>query len=261
MKTMPLVVAGIAATLMLGACNPEVADAEPDLDLTAEQLIDRWIEAAGGMEAYWSREDSRYTLTTELYEGDTGRLKRTRPRYVTIARIDTGDAVRIERWEGNDFIVQGFDGIDTWATMNGEPLGPGDKDYDQVVYVSRDVVYWLSLPFKLKDPGVFLHDEGLDENGLRVVRVEFGEGVGDHDDTWFYRFDEGRTVPVQIAYKEANSTNVNRLRWEDIQDVGGVIFGGRRVHFNEQGIVDKVLATSDFVLTPGIDPRFFRTAN
>ena len=83
-------------------------------------------------------------------------MRRARPRYVTIARTDMGELARIDRWEGNDYIEQGWDGVADWALRNGEPLEPGDRDRDEVRYVSGDVNYWMALPFKLRDPGVHL---------------------------------------------------------------------------------------------------------
>ncbi len=85
---------------------------------------------------------------------------------MTIARTDAGEISRIERWEGGDFIQQGWDGVEQWATLNGEPLGVGYKDYDQVPYVSGDVQYWISLPYKLRDNGVNVHDRGVDGGRL-----------------------------------------------------------------------------------------------
>ena len=224
----------------------------------AEALVDGWIEALGGMETYWKLRSARYTLTTEIWDPDSGRLRRTRPRYVTIARLETGEAARIERWEGNDFIQHGFDGVREWAVMNGETLGPGDKDYDEARYVSGDVFYWIGLPFKLKDPGVFLHYDGTDDEGRHQVRVTFGQGVGDHNDTWFYVFEEGRAMPVSIGYREEGRQNISRTYWEDVQEVDGYIFTGRRVHVNAEGKIWKVLVTTDFVLNPEVDPAVFR---
>jgi len=109
-------------------------------------------------------------------------MRRTRSRYVTIARTDAGEISRIDGWEGGDFIQQGWDGVEQWATLNGEPLGVGYKDYDQVPYVSGDVQYWISLPYKLRDNGVNLHDRGMDDEGRHVVGVTFGEGIGLHDE-------------------------------------------------------------------------------
>lgn len=235
-----------------GPANPQESDE------AAVLLVDEWIAALGGMETYWKLQSASFTLTTKIYDGASGRLRRTRPRYVTIARLATGEAGRIERWEGNDFIQHGFDGEREWAVMNGEPLAPGDKDYDEARYVARDVFYWIGLPFKLKDPGVFLHYDGKDEDGLHQVRVTFGENVGDHDDTWYYAFEEGRAMPVSIGYREEGRSNVSPTYWEDIQEVDGYIFAGRRVHINSDGQIWKVLATSDFVLNPDVDPQRFR---
>ena len=227
-------------------------------DETAEALVDGWIDALGGMETYRRLQSASYTLTTEIWDPVSGRLRRARPRYVTIARLETGEAARIERWEGNDFIQHGFDGVAEWAVMNGEPLGPGDKDYDEARYVSGDVFYWIGLPFKLKDPGVFLHYDGTDDEGRHLVRVTFGEGVGDHNDTWYYTFEEGRAMPVSIGYREEDRENVSRTYWEDIREVDGYVFTGRRVHVNADGRIWKVLVTSDFLLNPEVDPAVFK---
>ena len=256
--------AGLAMTAAgaAPAWPPDAGAAAPprtqDGDETAQALVDGWIDALGGMETYAKLTSASYTLTTEIWDPERGRLRRTRPRYVTIARLETGEAARIERWEGNDFIRHGFDGVAPWAVMNGETLGPGDKDYDEARYVAGDVFYWIGLPFKLKDPGVLLHYDGVDDEGRHLVRVTFGEGVGDHSDTWFYAFEEGRAMPVSIGYREEGRENVHRTRWEDIREVDGYVFAGRRVHVNAEGRVWKVLVTSDFVLNPEVDAGVFR---
>ena len=64
---------------------------------------------------------ARYTLTTEMYDRESGRLRRTRPRYVTIARTDVGELSRIERWEGDDFIQQAWNGSAAWAVLTTSP--------------------------------------------------------------------------------------------------------------------------------------------
>ena len=248
------VAAGLGGTVLAGS---QAEDPSSPAE-AAEALIDGWIEAMGGMESYWQLQSARFTLTTEMWDAESGRLRRTRPRYVTIARTEAGEAARIERWEGDDFIQQGFDGDShVWAVMNGETLDEGDKDYDEAIYVCRDVFYWVSLPYKLKDPGVFLHYDGVDEDGLHQVRVTFGEGIGEHDDTWFYTFQEGRAVPVRVAYREEGKDNINLTQWEDIQEVDGYFFAGRRVHVDEEGRITKILVTSDFQLNPAVDVAGF----
>jgi hypothetical protein len=55
-------------------------------DSWAEALVSRWIDALGGMQTFYDFRTARFTLTTELYDVETGRLQRTRPRYVALAK-------------------------------------------------------------------------------------------------------------------------------------------------------------------------------
>ncbi len=237
--------------------DPTVTVQEAD-DAVADSLVARWIEAVGGLEAFRRMESARYTLTTEMWDAGSGRLRRTRPRYVTLAKTPAGNVTRIERWEGDDFIVQTWDGSTARATLNGEELAPGDKDWDETAYVSGDVHYWTGLPYKLHDPGVNLHYLGTDEQGRHEVGVSFGEGVGLHDgDQWRYWFEDGRTWPVELAYREEGRENWNVLSFQDIREVDGYVYVGRRVHTNADGKVWKVLRTHDFELNPGPAPETF----
>lgn len=249
-----------SATLLwtaLASCSGAPPAGDGEVEITAEGLVDTWIEAAGGMGSHAAMTSARFTLTTEMYDTASGRLRRTRPRYVTTARNSAGNLTRIERWEGNDFIEQGWDGTVVWAMLNGTPLAEADKDFDEVPYVSGDVNYWIGLPFKLRDPGVNLHYRGLDE-GRHLVSVSFGDGVGLHDgDTWRYWFTDASPWPVQVAYLEEDHDSWDLLRFEDVQTVDGYTYVGRRVHFNERGQITKVLFTHDFVLNPGPEPAFF----
>jgi len=241
----------------LGSPSPVVQDAEDDA--RADELVDRWIEAVGGREAFSELRTARYALTTELYESDTGRLRRARPRYVTLAKTPQGNLTRIERWEGNDFIVQTWDGETVRATMNGEPLAPGDKDWDETAYVSGDVHYWMGLPYKLRDPGVNLHYVGEDQ-GMELVGVSFGEGVGLHDgDQWRYWFEEGHTWPARLAYREEDSENWNVLSFQDMQEEGDYVYVGARVHYDDEGEggVWKILRTGDLEWNPELPEGTF----
>lgn len=226
-------------------------------DAVAEALVDSWIDALGGLRPYWNVETSEFTLTTEMYDPESGRLKRTRPRYVTIRRGEAGEWARIERWEGNDFIQQGYDGSEAWALLNGAVLPDTAKDRREVEYVSGDVNYWIALPYKLKDPGVFLSYNGRDPVGRHDVQVDFGEGVGDHQDVWHYYFVDGQTWPVEVTYQEADSRAPSRTVWEDINTVDGYTYVGRRVHLNADGQIWKVIRTHDVEINPDVPEGYF----
>ena len=239
----------------VGARAAVAQEASRGNDPKALELVESWIGALGGMELYHNLRTAQFTLTTEMYDTASGRLRRTRPRYVTIAQLPGALAARIERWEGDDFIVQGWDGVTDWAYMNGRRLTPKDKDRQEVRYVSGDVNYWIALPFKLKDPGVYLHYDGRDDAGRHVVRVTFGEGIG--NDEWHYYFVDGRTWPVQVDYQEVGRTNANHTRWEEIQSTDGYYYVGARVHFDDEGRVFKIVRTGDVKINGRVDLDVF----
>ena len=161
---------GIAVgTILVGAvtaCQPagedptgEFASDSPP-EVIADSLISLWIDSLGGMETYRNFESASYTITTVIYDTLSGRVKRTRPRYVLIKKGPFGEETRVERWEGNDFIAQGFNGRVEWATLNGEFLPDTAKDWRETRYVAGDLFYWPGLPYKLRDDGGFLHYRG-----------------------------------------------------------------------------------------------------
>ena len=222
--------------------GPDNADPE------AMAFVDAWIEALGGMETYSKLHSARYTFTTELYEPETGRMRRARPRYVTLARTEMGELARIDRWEGDNYIQQGWDGVTDWAYRNGEPLEPGDRDKDEVRYVSGDVNYWLALPYKLRDQGVNLAYQGLDAEGRHDVMVTFGEGVG--SDVWHYYFVDGQTWPAEVSYDSGGRGRPQRNLWKDPRTDEGYHYVGRRVHIDAEGRMWKVLRMSEVEINP-----------
>ena len=244
-----------AFSVSLGVRDAAAQEGSQGTDPKALALVESWIGALGGMELYRSLRTAQFTMTTEMYDAASGQLRRTRPRYVTIAQLPGALAARIERWEGDDFIVQGWDGVTDWAYMNGRRLTAEDKDQLEVRYVSGDVNYWIALPFKLKDPGVFLHYDGRDDANRHVVRVTFGDGVG--NDVWHYYFVDGRTWPVQVDYQQAGSRNANHTRWEEIQSTDGYYYVGARVHFDDEGRVFKIIRTGDVKINGDLDPDVF----
>lgn len=250
--------AGSGWTGSAGA-GPAGAAPQTSADPMADSLVGRWIEALGGMETFHDFRTARYTLTTELYDPATGRLQRARPRYVTLAKMNGEQLARIERWnwDGSNFIVQAFDGDTAWAYVDGEPAPPGQMDADEALYVTRDVFYWFSLPYKLRDPGVNLHYDGTDEQDRHVVRVTFGQGVGEHQDVWWYLFRDGRTWPVEVRYQTDGTGGVTRLHWEGIRSVEDYLYPAERVYVTERDRTWKILRMSDVELNLDVPPATF----
>ena len=279
---------GIAVgTILVGAvtaCQPagedptgEFASDSPP-EVIADSLIGLWIDSLGGMETYRNFESASYTVTTVMYDTLSGRVKRMRPRYVWIKKGPYGQETRVERWEGNDFIVQGFNGRDEWATLNGEFLPDTAKDWRETRYVAGDLFYWPGLPFKLRDDGVFLHYRGMSDLPGAVFRtdpteavpstgaaryhavgVTFGEDIGDHQDSWAYYFAPGDAFPTEVTYVEEGLESISRVFWGKTKRVGDIRYPvvAQRDWMTRSGKRTKALVVSDFVVNPDIAQSMF----
>ncbi len=246
---------------------------ERSQDAVADSLVGLWIDSAGGMDAYREFASASFTVTTILFDTLSGRVKRTRPRYVWVRKGPHGEEARIERWESPGLIQQGFNGRDAaWAALDGELLPDSAKDAREALYVARDVFYWFGLPFKLTDPGVYLSYLGLRERPggawsgedeparlYHAVGVSFGAGVGEHQDVFTYYFPPGRGFPYEVTYVEEGKTELNRLLWGATgwagTDPGGDFrypYVGRRDWITVSGKRTKALTISDVVMNPEV---------
>ncbi len=274
-------VAAALALALLSAVDPATLPAQQQslaTDATADSLIGLWIDSVGGMETYEQFRSAKFTVTTILYDTLSGRVRRSRPRYVWVKKGPHGEETRIERWETGDNIQQGFNGRDdAWAALGGKLLPDTAKDAREALYVSRDVFYWMGLPFKLRDPGVYLSylgkierpgatfvdgekPERLAPDGrYHAVGVSFGEGVGEHSDVFRYYFVEGRGFPTEVTYVEEGRTSLNRLIWGETRRAGELRYPYvvRRDWLTLSGKRTKALVISDVVINPEIPQSRF----
>jgi hypothetical protein len=249
-------------------------------DRQGDSLIAVWMDSLGGMETYDAFQSASFTVSTILYDTLTGRTKRERPRYVWIKKGPKGEETRVERWETYGFIEQGFDGEDAWATIDGVAIPDTAKDHRESLYVSRDLFYWMGLPFKLRDPGVNLQYLGLINRpgaeirkdphapevtppvaGYHAVEVSFGENVGEHDDVFTYYFEPGAGFPVEVTYVEEGRTSINRALWGETGrgDTLDYPYPIRRDFIVASGKMTKSLAIYDVVINPELSQKIFET--
>ncbi len=267
----------VAAFVVFGAHTPPGREAPAD-DRLADSLVGLWIDSVGGMATYDRFISTSFTVTTVLYDTLTARVKRSRPRYVWIRKGPYGEETRVERWEGDDFIQQGFNGRDpAWAALHGTLLPDSAKDAREALYVSRDLFYWIGLPFKLRDPGVHLTYLGRTalpgvpwsgepamqrparDGRYHAVGVSFGEGVGEHRDVFTYYFAPGHALPTEVTYVEEGRTDLNRLIWGVTERVGPIRYPyvTRRDWLTVSGKRTKALVVTDVVVNPEIPQERF----
>lgn len=180
---MRILITALFAVLCLFGCNMEpesvyngseserlTAEAEARLSTTeGGQMILRAIEAHGGLDAWHNAETSAYiwgfagSMRTRLVAHN-----RTRQVYHDILSIE-GEAV-----QGRAQMA--WDGSEAWVYP--------DSLMDRVSprFMATTGYYFQSIPFVLADPG--LHYEVLppallDSVEHQIVRVTFGDGIGD----------------------------------------------------------------------------------
>ena len=275
-----LYLAALSLLIALAAVLPKsLCAVQADADQIADSLITLWIDSVGGMDTYHRFLSASFTVTTELYDTLSGRLKRARPRYMWIKKGPYGEESRIERWETGGIIQQGFNGRDgAWAAVEGELLPNTAKDSREALYVSRDVYYWMGLPFKLRDPGVYLDylgwrerpgaewmerdDAAMHSEGelYHTVEVSFGVGVGEHQDVFTYYFAPGRGFPTELTYVEEGRTNINRVLWGETRRAGEIPYPYvvTRTTITMSGKRTKALVVTDVVVNPEIPQGRFK---
>ena len=221
----------------------------------ADVLIDSWIEAAGALDAWNDVHNLQYTVTTVWYDSTEAEVRR-RPRYVWLKK--NPERARIERDEAEGHYIQAHDGSAGWALLNDEPVPPTELAAREVLYVGRDVMYWIGLPYKLRDPGVNLRYVPKDSVGFEGVAVTFGSEIGLHPgDRYFYYFSDESPFPVEVHYIEQDKTKVDRSIWTDFQSSDPITYVGTRTYYNEQGKRTKALIIEEVVINPGISDAMF----
>ena len=175
----------------------------------------------------------RYTITTVWYDSAETEVRR-RPRYVWIDKSPGAYRVRVERQEAAGKYVQLWDGKKAWATLNGVALPDTAHAVREVPYVTAELVYWMGLPWKLRDPGA--NRSFIAPN---TVHVTFGSGVGLHDgDRYWYRWSDSRSpFPTEVEYIEQGKTenDRNRIVWSDWTRFGPAVYAAKRRLVDQSG--------------------------
>ena len=235
----------------------------PDGDELAHSLVAGWIEALGGNggpTGSWT--SASFTLTTEMWgPGELAASAAPAPATSPSRAWRPGEAARVERWEGDDFIRHGFDGVSPWAVVNGrrgrrprrQGLRRGALRGRRRLLLDRAALQAGRTPGSLPPlrrprrrgppPGA----RHLRRGGGRPQRHLVLRLRGEPRDAGLDRLPGGgarRTSAAPTGRISGKSTTTPSR--------GGAYTSTPR------GRVRKVLVTTDFVLNPDIDPAVFK---
>ncbi|MEM1245345.1 MAG: DUF6503 family protein [Acidobacteriota bacterium] len=208
------------ATFACAEPNDAVAaspDSEPAPAVKAERLdvVDRAIALHGGDRV----SDAEISLTISSKSGSFDVETRRDGESFEHRIIEVKDGVeRVHRQTNSELTL----------TEDGENVEISeDESARRLSYVNQRM-YFLFLPYKLNDPGVFKEDLGLetwDGRALQKVRVSFQpESSAGASSEYMYWFDPETSRLEQFAYDYSGGTGLRFRRLFNYREVGGVLF-------------------------------------
>lgn len=210
----------VAVISVLVACtgpapDPAPRPAAPPGASERLEIVDRAIEHHGG-ELF---EQSRVRLTVASRSGS----------FHVDSMVD-GDRFeqRIRNANESNEREHRRDNMALQVTEDGQPMEMDETEQARAESYVNQRMYFLFLPYKLNDPGVYKEDQGLEEwNGrqLHRVRISFEAGASDGaNSAYVYWFDPESARLEQFAYDYSEGTGLRFRVLRNYRRIGGLLF-------------------------------------
>ncbi|MFQ5753049.1 MAG: DUF6503 family protein [bacterium] len=150
-------------------------------------LVEKMAAEVGGINKLYSLKDVEYTYT--YHDLATDKKDISLERYVfdgelSWAKYEVREKNVVPQMEGE--VIQAYNGTESWMTINGA-LVEEPQLMKLCDFLRKTNYYWFTMMFKLLDPGVQYEYNGtktVDGIEYDLVKIAFGEGVGDVQDTY-----------------------------------------------------------------------------
>ncbi len=165
------------ALLLIGCSHLPPATLAPNAEARGRALLERCVEAHGGLEAFAALGDVSMRIEDRWHAARLAPEQPGDPLVVYNVALQKGVATFAasdERW--------GHDSVQAWEVRDGALSKPERP----LFFPSYG--YFFSLPFKLLDPGVRHQDLGM-RDGVHEVMAAFEEKPGRNSDIYVLRLD------------------------------------------------------------------------
>lgn len=151
----------------------------------ANKIIADMVEAIGGKQNYYNLGDVTYDIE---YKNPVAPITFIgKETYVFDKELSSGIYSKHSLVAPNgEKVVEGYDGTNAWIKINNQ-LVTDPKPNGVARFLRKTNYYWFSMLFKLQDTGVNLKHTGtasLDGRNYDLIKVTFGDKVGDAQDTY-----------------------------------------------------------------------------
>lgn len=203
----------IFALFCVTACAENPPPSESPKRSKAEQIAHAAVRAHGGDVA------------------DSAKISfRLRDRVYTATRAGGIFSYTSEHSDSSGVIRRSLTNEGFTQTINGVPVPLSAKDSLAGAEAVNSVVYFTLLPAFLKDPAVYIHEDGtdtLDGKAYHRLKVTFdpvGGGV-DHDDVFLYWIDRETSKMDYLAYSFTVNGGGSRFRKAyNTRRINGIVF-------------------------------------
>lgn len=227
-------------------------------------LRDKVLEASGGLDAWRSIVDGRYTQRTISYDESGLETSSDSARHF-FKHSDRGILYRIEQDTPRGKMVLGFDGANAWRTFDGI-IDTASAAAPQARIGATASYYWFALPFKWGDRGTRFATAGEDlVNGepVSVLEVTFEKDIGD---SWWDRFH---------YYINEKTGHIDRIRywqrsggpdgpegqtdafWDDYRKVGPITKNLRRAYYRPDGTLVRAFVLENVQFNQSLEDVLF----
>lgn len=219
---MPRLLLLLVLTSITTACSEPGGEAAAAVDTEAAptkverlDIVDRAIATHGGERV----ENAEVSLTITSKSGSFDVVTRRQGDSFDHRIVESQDGVlRVHRQTNSELTL----------TEDGEAVEIGENDVARALSYVNQRLYFLFLPYKLNDPGVYKEDLGLetwDGRQLHKVRVSFqADSSAGAESEYMYWFDPETSRLAQFAYDYSGGTGLRFRKLFNYREVGGVLF-------------------------------------
>ena len=227
---------------------------------SGDQLVDRMVLAAGGMDTWNKIDHGKFTRTHHLYS-ETGEQLSERIETFYFEKINGHVELMIEaNRPGNDPVTIGKDDQGFWAVQNDVFIDAKNKAKELGMMCESQwcqpncemtmAFYRFSMPFKLKDDGVIAENGGknkLLDKKYQVLNIGYTKEVG--RDKWVFYADEKSNLITKMEYHhqtDAGNVLPEEFFWSDYKEIGGLMISQKWTRYWNNGKVLEEYSFADF---------------
>lgn len=227
----------------------------------AGEIVWKSIEAHGGLTRWFANGPIFFRFNYAPLGDST-----TRDTYQT---VDTWSSMARHYYAVDEAEQFGWDGEQAWYVTQDDKLDINPRFWSLTPY------YFIAMPFVLADPGVNLElvgEQSVDDETFDVVKVTFGEDVGDAPDDYYVLYFDKETRKVHglryiVSYEgffpDGGHSPEKFMRFEGEQTVDDITLAKNFPTYKwnkEEGTVgEKVTAIelSEVEFKPDVEKSFF----